>query len=113
MLWQGLEPGAGGPNQPAVCTPGAPANPHMYSAATVRAYLAKVAAVVDLLGRYGIYTLLDMHQDVYNSLYRGEGAPAWAVCTDGLPIVALGAGGRRITTTRPSTSPSPISGATT
>ncbi len=90
MLWQGLEPGAGGPNQPAVCTPGAPANPHMYSAATVRAYLAKVAAVVDLLGRYGIYTLLDMHQDVYNSLYRGEGAPAWAVCTDGLPIVALG-----------------------
>jgi len=63
------------PEPAAVCTPGAPANPTL-SAATVRAYLAKVAAVVDLLGRYGIYTLLDMHQDVYNSLYRGEGAPA-------------------------------------
>ena len=43
-----------------------------------------------LLSRYGIYTLLDMHQDVYNKNFRGEGAPDWAVCTDGVPIVASG-----------------------
>ena len=32
-------------------------------------------------------TLLDMHQDVYDKLFRGEGAPEWAVCTDNVPIV--------------------------
>ena len=50
-------------------------------------YLAHVAATVKLLGRYGIYTLLDMHQDVYNTNFRGEGAPNWAVCTTIVPIV--------------------------
>ena len=90
ILWQGLEPGTGGPNNPAVCTPGPAADPHMYDAATVRSYLAQVGRVVDLLGRHHIYTLLDMHQDVYNQLFRGEGAPAWAVCADRQPLVALG-----------------------
>ena len=54
------------------------------------AYLRHVAATVKLLSRYGIYTLLDMHQDVYNQSFRGEGAPDWAVCTDGVPIVPTG-----------------------
>ena len=49
-----------------------------------------MAATVKLLSRYGIYTLLDMHQDVYNRSFRGEGAPDWAVCTDGVPIVPKG-----------------------
>ena len=40
----------------------------------------------DLLGSYGIYTILDMHQDVYNHLFDGEGAPSWAVCTDGVKL---------------------------
>jgi len=91
ILWQGLEPGTGGPNQPAICTRGKPHDPHMYDAAVADAYLARVAKVVDLLGRDHVYTLLDMHQDVYNQVFRGEGAPAWAVCTDqgeGAPIVA-------------------------
>jgi endoglycosylceramidase len=26
-----------------------------------------------------------MHQDVYNEMFDGEGAPDWAVCTDGVP----------------------------
>ena len=39
-----------------------------------------------LLAHYGIYTLLDMHQDVYNQNFRGEGAPDWAVCTDNVPM---------------------------
>ncbi len=88
--WQGLEPGSGGPNQPNICAPGTPGNPHEFNKAVADAYLKHVAATVDLLSHYGIYTLLDMHQDVYNTLFRGEGAPNWAVCTNNVPIVPLG-----------------------
>ena len=42
-----------------------------------------------------VYTLLDMHQDVYNQAFRGEGAPAWAVCTDDSRCPPSPAGGRR------------------
>ena len=28
-----------------------------------------------------------MHQDVYNEMFDGEGAPSWAVCTNGVPSV--------------------------
>ncbi len=88
--WQALEPGAGGPNQPAICTPGTPGDPHEFNRAIALSYLRHVAATVALLARHGIYTLLDMHQDVYNTNFRGEGAPNWAVCTDNVPIVPLG-----------------------
>jgi len=86
ILWEGIEPGHGGPNSPAVCTSGVPGNPHLYSAATAAKYLAAVTRTVDLLGRYHVYTLLDMHQDVYSQAFKGEGAPRWAVCTNGVPI---------------------------
>jgi endoglycosylceramidase len=49
-------------------------------------YLERLGQTVDLLARYGIYTILDMHQDVYNQAFRGEGAPDWAVCTSGVAI---------------------------
>ena len=88
--WQALEPGSGGPNQPKICTPGAPGDPREFSQAVADAYLAHVKATVDLLARHGIYTLLDMHQDVYDKLFRGEGAPEWAVCTNNVPIVPKG-----------------------
>ena len=88
--WQGIEPGSGGPNQPKICTPGTPGDPHEFNRAIALTYLKHVAATVKLLSRYGIYTLLDMHQDVYNTLFRGEGAPNWAVCTNNVPIVPLG-----------------------
>lgn len=88
--WQALEPGSGGPNQSKICAPGAPTDPHEFNAAIARQYLAHVAATVKLLSRYRIYTLLDMHQDVYNRSFRGEGAPDWAVCTNGVPIVPRG-----------------------
>jgi endoglycosylceramidase len=88
--WQALEPGSGGPNQPGICTPGTPGNPHEFNRAIAQSYLRHVAATVNLLARHGIYTLLDMHQDVYNSNFRGEGAPNWAVCTNNVPIVPLG-----------------------
>jgi endoglycosylceramidase len=88
--WQALEPGSGGPNQPQICTQGTPGNPHEFNQAVANAYLAHVKATVNLLARHGIYTLLDMHQDVYDKLFRGEGAPEWAVCTDNVPIVPKG-----------------------
>jgi endoglycosylceramidase len=90
LEWQALEPGSGGPNQAKICTPGTPGDPHEFDRAIAEAYLEHVAATVKLLGKYGIYTLLDMHQDVYNQLFRGEGAPDWAVCTDNVPIVPKG-----------------------
>ncbi len=89
IIWQGIEPGTLGPNSPQVCTPGTPGDPHQFNEAVAKAYLAKVARTVALLGRYHIYTLLDMHEDVYSSEFGGEGAPPWAVCTSGQPIKIL------------------------
>jgi endoglycosylceramidase len=90
ILWEGVEPGSGGPNQASVCTPGAAGNPNEFNPATAAAYLAKIKQTVDLLGRYHVYSLLDMHQDVYSQPFRGEGAPEWAICTNNVPIVPLG-----------------------
>lgn len=49
------------------------------------AYLSGIAATVRALGKRGIYTLLDFHQDQYNERFHGEGFPDWAVQDDGLP----------------------------
>ena len=87
MTWSGLEPGSAKPNTPAICSRGASTNPHQYSRAVITRYLSRLSQTVDLLGRFHIYTILDMHQDVYNHLFDGEGAPAWAVCTNGHPNV--------------------------
>lgn len=87
MTWRGLEPGRAPSNDPAICTPGPPGDPGQYDQAVVDRYLRRLAQTVDLLGRYHIYTILDMHQDVYNEAFDGEGAPDWAVCTNGLPNV--------------------------
>ena len=83
MTWKGLEPGTAPSNDPAICTPGTPQDPGQYSQAVLDSYLSRVKESVDLLGRFHIYTLLDAHQDVYNELFDGEGAPDWAVCTSG------------------------------
>lgn len=54
-------------------------------------YLARIEATVNLLGSYGIVSLLDFHQDMYNEKFQGEGAPDWAVDTNGLlPFPELG-----------------------
>ena len=39
------------------------------------AYLAKVSALITKLGEAGIYTLVDMHQDVLARYMCGEGMP--------------------------------------
>ena len=90
MTWKGLEPGTATANDPAVCTPGAPHDPGQFNQGLLNDYLAKLKETVALLARFHIYTILDMHQDVYNQNFRGEGAPDWAVCTNNVPIVPKG-----------------------
>ena len=54
-----------------------------FDATVFDAYMTRLEDTISLLARYGIYSLIDMHQDVYNEAFGGEGAPNWAVCTDG------------------------------
>jgi endoglycosylceramidase len=54
------------------------------------AYLTRIKRTVDLLGRHGIYSLLDFHQDLYAERFQGEGFPAWAIEDDGLPALPKG-----------------------
>lgn len=42
--------------------------------------ISRIAATA---AKYGIYTLLDMHQDDLAEAFCGEGLPAWAVDTTG------------------------------
>jgi endoglycosylceramidase len=51
------------------------------------AYLRRIASTVQTLAGYGIYSLLDFHQDMYNQEFQGEGEPGWSVQDDGLPPV--------------------------
>ncbi|RDI65125.1 cellulase family glycosylhydrolase [Nocardia pseudobrasiliensis] len=44
-----------------------------------RAYIERLAHTVDVLGRAGIYVLLDNHQDSMSAVFGGNGFPAWAV----------------------------------
>jgi endoglycosylceramidase len=53
-------------------------------------YLTSIAQTVATLASHGIVSLLDFHQDLYNEAFQGEGAPAWAVQTAGLPNPQLG-----------------------
>lgn len=53
-------------------------------------YLDQVERVVDVLYKRGIYTILDLHQDVLSPQLCGEGAPEWVQTTQqalgGLPF---------------------------
>lgn len=49
-------------------------------------YLYKISRQIKLAEDYGIYVYLDMHQDLYSSIY-GNGAPAWATLSDNQPHV--------------------------
>lgn len=90
IFWKGLEPGTAPMNDPSICSPGhpGPPAPGQFNAHVFTAYMAKLTATIDLLGRAGIYSLVDMHQDVLNEVFAGEGFPNWAVCTDGITPVA-------------------------
>lgn len=86
IIWKGLEPGTLGIDSPSVCTEGSP-RPNgagQFDQATFESYLQRLDATIALLAKYGVYSLIDMHQDVYSNVFGGEGAPDWAVCTDGV-----------------------------
>ncbi len=54
------------------------------------AYIAHIKQTVDMLGRHGIVSMLDFHQDMLNEQFQGEGAPSWAIQSGGLPNPMLG-----------------------
>ncbi len=50
------------------------------------AWLDAVEVRLDWFAAHDIFVLLDMHQDVYSSVFCCDGAPAWAVRDDGEPF---------------------------
>ena len=65
ITWQNLEPKMGEYNED---------------------YLKSIDSIFSLAEQYGVYILLDMHQDLYSGndgKSVGDGAPSWAVITDG------------------------------
>jgi len=51
-------------------------------------YLRSIAKTERQLSRHGIFTLLDVHQDLYNERFQGEGFPDWAVLGDAATLPA-------------------------
>lgn len=49
-----------------------------------REYLEKVKSLVDQASAYGLYVILDMHQDLFAQKFI-DGAPDWACLDEGLP----------------------------
>lgn len=52
------------------------------------AYLDSIARTIQTLGRHGVLSQLDFHQDYYHEKLGGQGFPDWAVYDDGLPNIA-------------------------
>ncbi|GAA3208861.1 cellulase family glycosylhydrolase [Actinocorallia longicatena] len=52
-------------------------------------YLANIERTIDVLGRYGIHTLVDIHQDLLSPKFKGFGLPDWMIKTDGIPTDLL------------------------
>lgn len=69
VIWAGVEP-----------------QPGVYDTA----YVDSIRQTVDMLAAHGIYTIIDMHQDLYSASLGGEGAPEWATKTGGLPNRSFG-----------------------
>lgn len=65
LIWDGVEP-----------------EPGVYD----DVYLSKIKQQIEWAADNDLYVFLDMHQDLYSSLYA-DGAPEWATITDDLPHV--------------------------
>lgn len=50
------------------------------------AYLNDVFTITEWARDAGLFTILDMHQDIYSRKFYGDGAPEWAVLDDGIPF---------------------------
>jgi endoglycosylceramidase len=55
-------------------------------------YLDELETWMDFYAEQGIHVVLDMHQDVYGWAVGGNGAPDWAVITDGLEVQPIDEG---------------------
>jgi endoglycosylceramidase len=51
-------------------------------------YFKSIARTEKLLSKNGIFTMLDVHQDLYNERFEGEGFPDWAVVGDAATLPA-------------------------
>lgn len=51
-------------------------------------YLRSIGRTERRLAEHGIFTLLDVHQDLYNERFEGEGFPDWAVVGDAATMPA-------------------------
>jgi endoglycosylceramidase len=49
------------------------------------AYIDKIAALATRAAQYGLIPVVNFHQDGYSEAYGGEGAPAWANISYGIP----------------------------
>lgn len=52
-------------------------------------YLDRVEQRLDWYAAHGIHVVLDMHQDLYSGVFGGDGAPEWAVHTDGIEFSGI------------------------
>ncbi|KAI9197354.1 Endoglycoceramidase [Polychytrium aggregatum] len=66
IMWSGVEPDQGSYNQ---------------------SYIDTVKGIVEMCARYGIYVLLDLHQDILSEKICGEGLPGWATDTSSSGLV--------------------------
>ncbi len=82
MMWPGVEPKRGEYNQTYIDAAKDIVNKcvnsrliHMVAGNSISCFKYRAGQ------KYGIYTLLDMHQDVLSGKFCGEGIPDWAVET--------------------------------
>src|SRR6185437_6127693 len=55
-------------------------------------YLNSVEHTIQMLANHGIHVILNMHQNGYSDVLAqgGDGAPGWAIQTDGVDITSPG-----------------------
>lgn len=58
VMWPGVEPSEGAYNE---------------------TYLSGMNQLVELAGKYGIYTLVEFHQDLFSEKFCADGVPIWAI----------------------------------
>jgi hypothetical protein len=45
-------------------------------------YLNLVKEIIDMLYSYGLFVIIDFHQDIAHEVYGGDGFPDWALARD-------------------------------
>jgi endoglycosylceramidase len=49
-------------------------------------YIEKLVEVVQKCNKFGIFVILDAHQDLFNRQFCGEGFPDWAIQRNNFPF---------------------------